>query len=471
MRVLRIISCLAVLGALAGVASAQYGLYGAPDTLRMPTTQANYGYPVVGPVVPATSSMPTWTPAPNSYPSPPVAQPYAYPATAVNTFQPASLSPSPESIAPIEPQPEPAPRANVINQMVNESNRSPYGGCGYQSCGPTTCEPSCAPSCEMAPCSPWYASAQWLMMGRDKPNRLYTSAENGAEEHQLYEYSMDWKSGGEIRFGRRFCCGLWALEATYWMLDPMTSFTSFTIPAGTLVTPMDVQRLQFTGETGDAIFDGSPEHRVWRRSEFQNLEINLLRRDLGGMQSMPWNVEWTMGVRYFRFEDGFRFGALRAGGAWGGNGGADEAYITDNIKNSLVGFQFGFDVRSNSWHNLELFFTPQFGIYNNRIENLFQIYRGDGDIPTPTVATGTYPVRSARNVLSFLSEIDMGVRWRISPRWSAQAGYRIVVATGIGLSDAQVPQYYLVDIPEINRIDYNGELILHGAYAGISFNF
>jgi hypothetical protein len=49
-------------------------------------------------------------------------------------------------------------------------------------------------------------------------------------------------------------------------------------------------------------------------------------------------------------------------------------------------------------------------------------------------------------------------------------GYRVVAATGIGLADNQLPQY-MVDIPEIANIDHNGQLILHGAFMGITYNF
>jgi hypothetical protein len=40
----------------------------------------------------------------------------------------------------------------------------------------------------------------------------------------------------------------------------------------------------------------------------------------------------------------------------------------------------------------------------------------------------------------------------------------------VGLADAQIPQY-IVDIPEIAHIDSNGDLILHGAFAGLTYNF
>jgi len=49
-------------------------------------------------------------------------------------------------------------------------------------------------------------------------------------------------------------------------------------------------------------------------------------------------------------------------------------------------------------------------------------------------------------------------------------GYRVVVLTGMGLADNQVPAF-LLDTPEIRDIASNANLVLHGGYAGLEFNF
>ena len=82
----------------------------------------------------------------------------------------------------------------------------------------------------------------------------------------------------------------------------------------------------------------------------------------------------------------------------------------------------------------------------------------------------TYPVHSTANLFSVLSQIDVGADWQITQHLSARVGYRLLAATGIGLSDAQIPQY-LNDIPTIQDIDRNGHLILHGAFAGLTYCF
>jgi len=42
--------------------------------------------------------------------------------------------------------------------------------------------------------------------------------------------------------------------------------------------------------------------------------------------------------------------------------------------------------------------------------------------------------------------------------------------TDAGLADHQVPTY-ITDIPEIRAIDHNANLILHGAFVGLAYNF
>ena len=45
-----------------------------------------------------------------------------------------------------------------------------------------------------------------------------------------------------------------------------------------------------------------------------------------------------------------------------------------------------------------------------------------------------------------------------------------VAITDVGLADEQIPPY-VVDIPEIASIDHNSDLILHGAFFGVGYNF
>ncbi|NLE37426.1 MAG: BBP7 family outer membrane beta-barrel protein [Pirellulaceae bacterium] len=453
MKTVRLIGLLVLVVVAATTAHAQYTLYGAPDVLRLPASQNQ----------PAVQS--TWTEAQGAT---------AYPAYG------RAVQPTPEPVSPV-PRAQvgdpPARTPNLMTEMLGESRQPQLSGadvCGEQSCAASCVATACEP-----PCSPWFASAGWLVLGRDKANRVWTSYDSGDEADQLTntnDIELDWGNGGEIRFGRRFCggCNPWAIEGVYWTTKPFDGFLSTTNPEDPFLvsTPLRVSEIEFDGVNGVDLFDDAIEHRLWRRNEFHNIEINIVGGDFLRNCAPHWNVQWLVGARYLRFDENLVFGSLRQG-EWGGSGGEYEAYLGERIKNDLVGFQVGFDARGSHWHNLQLYLAPKIGIYNNHVENTFSLYRGDGVVANPTAASGvvgTYPVRSSDNFFSVLTEIDLGLYWHITERWSAKIGYRVVAVTGMGLADHQIPTY-VVDIPEIAAIDHNGNLLLHGAFVGLTYNY
>jgi hypothetical protein len=415
-----------------------------------------------------------------------------------------------EPMSTVSPQPTPAP--GVMNQMLAEQGQSSpgcVGGCGayagqcgvYQpytnqyeqsacgNCGPLSNETSL-----------WYASVSALVMTRDRPNKVYITYETGNLPHNDYppdEFGWHW--GGEVTFGRRFCCGCgcgndcnggcntccntgyWALEATYWSLAPMDSSVTHTNPGGTVSTPLVVGYNQFWDGTlptpayrnAQDWFDGASEHRLWRTDEVHDVELNLVRGQWCYGADSPWDLGWSMGVRYFRFRESWKFGTLMNGAYWGETGGAYEAYLDDQITNNLIGPQIGFQLGYCICNNCRFFITPKVGIYDNHITNNFNAYLGNGTISRPTPGsgvTGSYPVSSSTDTVAFLTQIDLGLDWKFASHWDAQIGYRVVAASRIGLADAQIP-FYVVDIPAIADIDQNGDLIMHGGFASIGYSF
>jgi len=322
-----------------------------------------------------------------------------------------------------------------------------------------------------------------LVMGRNHANRLWTTYEFGQERNQLMhtDFGLEWRGGVEIRFGRRFCCDRWALEATYWTLgqfEGSTHYRMWTDAGGDhlLSTPLSVGNIRFLGVPGQPslaeYFDQAQEHRLYRRDEFHNLELNLIRNRILCASDMPWDLDCSIGIRYFRFRESLVFESDSYQPTPGLTGVIDE-----EITNNLIGAQLGFDAGWYVAERLRLFAAPKFGIYNNHITNYLQIYRADlGTGVTPTALDehgnpiGTYPAGGSRNVVSFLTQIDLGLEWQFAQNWSAQVGYRVVAVTGVGLADHQLPTY-MVDIPEIQSVRSNGDLVLHGAFAGLTWKF
>jgi hypothetical protein len=372
--------------------------------------------------------------------------------------------------------------------MLNAPGGTPDYSAGAGCAGSAGCDTAAGGACGLGdcqtPCFPWYATISALVMTRDRANKFWTTFDTGDEARQLMntqDISQDWRWGGELRLGRRFCCNEWAVEATYWTLDEFRGSASCrnTNPSDPnfpwVSTPLDPSYVYFddpaTGQAS-AWFNGAAEHRLWRSDEFHNIELNLIRNRIFCGACQPWNVDFSLGVRFFRFRERLIFGTLKQNYNWGEDGGIHEAYINDQVVNNLLGFQFGFNGEYCLFPCLKLFLTPKFGIYGNHIDGDYQMGLGDGVTRAsqsryPGVE---FPVQSDKNCVSFLTQVDVGVDWQIAPHWDARIGYRVVAVTGVGLADNQIPQY-MSDMPALADINHNGSLVLHGAFVGLTYNF
>jgi len=494
-----LLASLAVVWWAASDAGAQTASYGPPATTHL-TPSGPELFPPGGRPAPATyqpgPAVPLPPAAPTSFSTAvdrePVSAAPAYypidPSSSGSRLEAAALDAGvvlPQPSSPADP-PNSGPSPSLVDQMLGGTSygRSAFrdspllqsGGDPFDDLIGQSASDCCEPYAT-CPQSLWYASAAGLILNRDRPNGLWTSHDPDNEAIQLMstsEAGLSWRGGAEIRFGRRFCCDTWALEATYWGVWAMAG-SARQLPPGAngVSTPLDMRFVQFgVGDPLADYFDGAEQHRLWRRDEFHNVELNLIRNNLFGPDpARLWDLRFSLGVRFFRFEESLTFGTLANGGTWGGSDG-EEAYLGDQIINNLVGFQFGFDADYCFWRNLRLFVAPRIGIYNNHIQNDFRVYRDDGLSASPTAPgiTGSYPVHSTRDVFSLLAQIDLGIEWQFGPRWNAHVGYRVVAATGIGLADNQIPAC-IVDLPGIRDIDYNGDLLLHGAFAALTYQF
>jgi hypothetical protein len=494
----RITVTLSVLTLLCTPAWAQLGLYGSPAPLDYQQMYA--------------------APSPYSQPYAPQVGPYAarYPAQTMS-YAPAGQLPS-EPAPPMAPGVDPVPGASpsdrpaVVDRMLDEaaSGRGPAtscyapascgasavcgGGCGEMpGCGEVG--PACGPltgmmnSFEQAfmhggDCCgdpggyPWFASASTLVLGRNEPNKLWTTY-SGVFAEQLYhtnDIPLEWEWGGEIRFGRKFCrdcctgCYRYGLETVYWSTQPFSG--QLVAPGAPRVsTTLTVGHVEFAGSSAALWYDQALEHRLSRHNEFHNLELNLIRYKMCAEADTVWDAYWTLGFRYFSFDEHLIFSTLADPNRIP-DPNVDEAFIDESIENDLYGVQFGFHADHYLLSSLMLFVDTKVGLFNNHIDQLFQMYLEDGTVADVggSGVVGTYPVHSSENVLSFLTQIDVGGEWQVSERLSARLGYRVVFMTGMGLADNQIP-HFVVDVPEIADIEHNGDLILHGAFAGATFKF
>ncbi|NOZ40020.1 MAG: BBP7 family outer membrane beta-barrel protein [Planctomycetes bacterium] len=327
----------------------------------------------------------------------------------------------------------------------------------------------------------WYASAAGLYMSRSEPRRVWTTYEGGggpgANANQLMhtqDASTGFEGGVDLRLGRYFACNRWAIELGYWSMNNFEGSASQTHANG-VSSPLQFNDLEVPlgGVAVADFFDNAAEHRLYRENEIHNIELNLIEGRAASVGCSPWSHQMLVGVRYFKFDEDLIFDSLDTSGTWGGNGGLDEMRLSESIQNDLIGAQVGCILQRQLGSRTRLIMTPKFGIYNNHIENRFDLRRGDGTAAAPSAfsaVAGGYPVESSTDVVSFLSEMNIGLQYQASYRWSLFGGYRVVAITGIGLADDQIPQF-IVDIPEIADIDSSSSLVLHGAFFGATRSF
>ena len=389
---------------------------------------------------------------------------------------------------------EPAPPTIAAQPGAASLNLDGCAACGDSNCA--TCGNSFANALSCPPMGPvalpwggvvrpsmWFGSLAGIVMTRDTPNKLWTSFDvNNAYNQTLntQQAKANWVGGGQVMFGRWFGCSCnpmygpaYGVQFVYWGLAPMTGSASITSPTNAWNTPIDLGFVNIGANPAADYFDNAHIHRVTRNDQFQNFELNALRRVAYG----PGGLLFTglAGARYFRFRDSLSFASVMGGHNFGDDGGADEAYYDTSVANNLMGFQLGGRVDYFVRPRLRVFAQPMFGIFGNHATINANVYSGNGlqgnvqNIFNPAI-TSPYLVSSSKNSVSLMGQIDLGAGWQITPRFSAFAAYRVMAFSRMALADNQIPPF-LVDQAAVRDIQMNGNLILHGVVMGGQFNY
>ena len=207
----------------------------------------------------------------------------------------------------------------------------------------------------------------------------------------------------------------------------------------------------------------------------QNLEFNVARTLCGG-ECNRFGVDFLVGIRWFRFQDGFLFGAERQNDGPTDPYAGDWLYLNDHITNDLVGVQAGFNAGYRFADCWKVFLRPEFGIYNNHMTLDYNVYAVSSttgqqyQASSQTYANPNYPVHATTDGFAFLTQVDLGLDWQLTRHVSAQLGYRVVAVAGMGLSGSQIP-FYGNDTQAISNIQHNDSLIVDGAFGGLTFTW
>lgn len=326
---------------------------------------------------------------------------------------------------------------------------------------------SCVPCCSGAR---WFGSIGGLAMTRNDANAFWTTYQTNVNTNQLMqtkEAGGNWGGGGQVTFGRWWCCcgtGL-GVQFVYWQLWGMGGNSSITSATNNLSTPIDLQAVNITSGAGTFaaghFFDNSPEHRISRVDNVTNLELNLLQQQIYSTPNFC-TLTALAGFRYFRFQETLQFGSVAFGDAFGSNGGANEAYLQSTVTNNLYGVQIGMLANFAISPKCGAFITPKVGVYGNSIVSRNRLYTGDG--------FSTFDIHGQKTAFSMLAEIDLGTYYWLSQNCQVFAGWRVVGVSQVALGDNQFLPY-LADNAGYGLIKSNGDLILTGGFAGLAFTF
>jgi hypothetical protein len=426
----------------------------------------------------------------NSYPYPRLADVAPGRGVAVPTVRPQGPAPThgtPASnggLPPIAngsagPNGNPGPNGSWV--MPPDASYDGGCGCGY-SCG------SCDPCCGGCPESPWFFSVVALMMARSDGDSHVLTVDRDHQEVPLLNSSMDmpWRAGGELRFGRSFCCNRWAVEGVYWTMaefqgdqtaassDPYGNVAAYCSNFNDAAGSSGSQLVTIGGISALQYFDAAAQpHRVDRTSQIQNVEINAMWRPVPP-GCTPWDFTFAVGPRFFRFDDSLLFESHSTIDV-GGTTQASYAYFRDQLTNTLCGGQAGFDSGLSLIPRLRLFFAPKIGLYNNHIEADYDLAGRVGSGQLQSAVSNTpgypnYPLSGTKNTLATLTQADVGLDWNFAGNWTARIGYRLVAVTGVALADSQIP-IYLNDTPALLDANRHDSLIIHGGFAGVGCRF
>ena len=183
----------------------------------------------------------------------------------------------------------------------------------------------------------------------------------------------------------------------------------------------------------------------------------------------------SCGVRYFRVDDDFMYanefaewtGGVADKAAHDGfyDGESNELYYDVQVDNHLVGAQVGWTMNYNYACKWNFFCNSTFGLFNNHIEHMQQMWGGGGGDVRFTGSGEDFYVESSKNDIAMMGELRLGGSYDITCNWRAVMAYRAVAIAGLATSTDQIPDEFTN--PEwVAIIDSDNSMIIHGVQVG-----
>lgn len=311
-------------------------------------------------------------------------------------------------------------------------------------------------------------------MTRDKENFLPFSYATGNEAVQLVtnrDAAFSVAGGVEARLGRYFCCGQSSLEFVFWGLMPNSQSYSLlgSDVVGDLNGIYNWDQLDYNGGAASAFVNDAMVHRIQRSFEFQNYEMNwnsyLVPPGCGN-----WQFQTIAGFRVFRFGETIDFGADTVDTVF--TGSPDEIHYNIKVDNRLYGFQLGGRQEYRFSQRWSLTTRILGGLFANDVYHHSRIGGAAGDAVVNNGPNNgqVFNISGHKTNLAFMGELDLGLMFRPTRNWQIGGGYRAIGVSGLALPSNQL-YHDLRGIQDVQDVKVNGDLILHGGYFQLTYNY
>ncbi|NOZ40078.1 MAG: BBP7 family outer membrane beta-barrel protein [Planctomycetes bacterium] len=188
----------------------------------------------------------------------------------------------------------------------------------------------------------------------------------------------------------------------------------------------------------------------------------------GGGCASRYSLTGVLGVRYLRVDEDFLFRT-----DYDNETQATTGFLSRNVDvdNHLVGAQFGVNgiYRLGCSGRWALNLNSVFGVYGNRMEVWNRM-----DAPTGGVVTAadgsTFDYRYEDNDVAFVGELRAGTSYQYSRNWRLYGGYRLLGIGGVALAFDQIAQQN-VTAAQIQHVDSDGSIFIHGLQGGVEFTY
>ncbi|MFK7766205.1 MAG: BBP7 family outer membrane beta-barrel protein [Mariniblastus sp.] len=258
-------------------------------------------------------------------------------------------------------------------------------------------------------------------------------------------------------------------ETLYWGLDEDADI-SLAGPSYTNLNGFSALDHVPSGATVLDIYNAGDSARLYRSTEINNFEFNMLRN--GGQFTTrggrTGNYELLSGFRLFQFNENLRYASNSSFGAY-----PTRLEYDSNAENLLTGLQVGGRREVCISNRLRLSQAATLGLFNNRIRTRQRVTDETGYNPVLNAggsAGRSFDYMDEKNDVAMLGQFDLGLIYQFSQKARARVGYRALGVGGVALAADQIP-YDFTDTHTIQRANSNGSLLMHGLFFGTELCF